>query len=75
LRTLIKNKLQYFIVFLISPGPFNQLRVQYLLPSVEALDISASGQTFRDFLPVLAIVMVDSVKEMQVLINGPVTLC
>ena len=42
---------------------------------MKALDISASRQTFSDFLPVFAIVVIDGVKQMQVLIDGPVTFC
>ena len=42
-------------VFFLSPGTFDHLRVEDLLPAVEALDVSSFVQSLSNTLPILGL--------------------
>lgn len=64
LSTFIKNKSQNFHIFLFSPGTFYQLWIKHFLPSVKALDIGAAEKRLGNLLPVLAVVLADSLDQL-----------
>ena len=61
-------------VFLDAPGPFDEVRVQDLLPPVQALHVSPPVEALGDLLPVPAPVLGDRDGELPVLFPGPVAL-
>jgi hypothetical protein len=67
------DKRQDKLIFLLTPWPFDQLWVEYLLPSVEALDVCPTAEALCDFLPVLAFEFIDGHCELSILLRGPVT--
>jgi len=74
LRAILLNQLQDQAIFIFSPGPFDQARVQNLLPPMQALHISPPRQGLRYFLPVLASVLVDCIFKHFVFLFRPVAL-
>lgn len=57
LRSVLLNKFQHEIIFLFSPGSFNQGRIEDLLPSMQALDVSAAKHILSDLFPVASIIL------------------
>ena len=53
------------------PWPFDQVRIQYLLPPVQTLRIGAPIKVLGDAHPVLAIVFLHSMAEQSVLSSTP----
>lgn len=68
------NQREHQLVFVLGPGTLHQLRVKHLLPTVEALDISAPLEALRNLLPVLTVVFLDSLRQLLVLFGCPVAL-
>lgn len=55
------------VVFLLGPSSLDELGVEYLLPSVKALRVGATGDALSDLLPVSNLVVLDSVLQSGVL--------
>ena len=59
LAPVLSSELLYILdegtVFFLSPGTFNHLRVEYLLPAVEALNVSSFVQSLSNTLPIFGL--------------------
>lgn len=53
LGAVLLDALHEDAIFLFGPGPLDHLRIQDLLPAVQALDIRTILQLLSDFLPIL----------------------
>lgn len=62
------------LVFKLAPGPLDQERVEHFLPSVEALDVSATLQLLGNLLPILTFEFLYCLLELLVLALSPMTL-
>jgi hypothetical protein len=54
LRSVFLHRLDELMVLCIQPGTLDHLRVEDLLPAVEALDVSSIIKMFSNTFPVLA---------------------
>jgi len=72
LRPVDVDQVQEESIFYVSPRSLNQRRVEHLLPSMKALNISPSLQTLCNFLPVLTTVDPDGLSQLRVFSFGPV---
>lgn len=72
-RTKLGNELDDDFIFLLGPGPFDELWIEYFLPSVKTLDTSSSGQVSCDFLPIFSAVQFHSLSQLFILIRSPTT--
>ena len=67
LRTVLSDELDDLQVLFGGPRTFHQARLKYLLPSVEALNLSSISQFLGNLLPVASTVLLDSRTERIVL--------
>ena len=67
LRTVLSDELDDLQVLFSGPRTFHQARLKYLLPSVEALNLSSISQFLGNLLPVASTVLLDSRTERIVL--------
>ena len=67
LRAILFNQVEHHAVFLLSPRPFDKRGVQYFLPTVETLNISAAWQVLSNLFPVFASVTFDGVRQLVIL--------
>lgn len=74
LRTILLDALHEDAVLILRPGALNHLRVQHLLPPMQALHISAIFQLLSNLLPVFRAHLGNEVTKFFVLISGPVAL-
>ena len=65
------HEAQYELVFLLGPGTFDQIWIEHLLPSMQALNIGPSVQTLGDFLPIFALIFVNGSGEFLVFFGRP----
>jgi hypothetical protein len=72
LRTILLNEVEDESILLFGPRALDKARVQNLLPSMQALDISSSIQGLSNFLPILTSVSFDCFSEHIVFLFGPV---
>ena len=60
-RPVLCSKVPYSfekdVVFFWSPGPLDQVRIQYFLPTVEALNVTAVLKKRSNLLPVLGLLL------------------
>lgn len=52
-RPVLLDEHVHDFVFLLCPGPLHQIRVEHLLPAVQALDVAAVFEVRCDFFPIL----------------------
>lgn len=72
-RLLLGHKFQHQLIFSLSPRSFNEIRIEYLLPSVEALYVSPSRKRLGNFLPVLTALLFDSFSEHHIFCLSPMS--
>lgn len=68
------HQLSELLVLLVSPHAFDQLRIQYLLPSMQTLDIRAIFKVRTDFLPVFRPMLFHKFHQFLIFLRGPVPL-
>ena len=71
LRPLEVYKAQQKSIFDLSPWAFNQSWIEDFLPSVEALDVSSSGECLCDLLPIFAAIYSYRLCQFLVLLLSP----
>mmetsp|Transcript_3158 Transcript_3158/g.9795 ORF Transcript_3158/g.9795 Transcript_3158/m.9795 type:complete len:215 (-) Transcript_3158:225-869(-) len=74
LGAMLQHQAQDLVVLLLRPRPLDEVRVEHLLPAVQALNIGAVGEEFGDLFPVLARVDLDGAAQHVVLLRRPAAL-
>lgn len=66
------DKAQQDAIFLCGPGTFNQPRLKYFVPAVQALHVGATvAQCLRDHLPIFAAKLGHSLAQAVIFITHP----